>query len=322
MHAVIVNASVFAAGIFLLIGGSDFLIQGCVKFARLFKLSPLFIGIIVVAFGTSAPELAVGIIAVIKGQEAIALGNIIGSNICNIGLILGICCILRPLKVNKSIFRKELPIMLLAVALLFILSWDLVLDRVDALIFLLLFILFCLVSYRGAKLSSEGLQELNDFQFNRLFKKINSRLAVSFLSFLLIGVIVLGAHLMVHSGVNLAKIFGISPWIIGLTVFAIGTSLPELAASLSAVFKKVPSISVGNIVGSNIFNILLVLSIVAFIKPVHIADASVRMFELPALILFSIVLFIFMRTHYKISRLEGLILLLGYAGFIGFLVSR
>jgi cation:H+ antiporter len=304
----------------LLILGSNWLIQGSVKLSILFKLSPLFIGLILIAFGTSAPEAAIGIIAALRDQKGIALGNIIGSNISNIGLILGLCALVMPLGVNKRIFKLEIPIMLASVALFYFLSLDLLISRIDGLIFIGAFIAFCVSAYYGAKKSFDH-AELEGFKLKKILQKLNSRFFLFTIILASLAVIVWGANLMVKAGVDLATIFGVNPWIIGITIFAIGSSLPELAASLTASLKKVPSISVGNIVGSNIFNILFVMGIVALIRPITL-ESSVLGFEFPVLIIFSFALFIVMRIGYKISRLRGLFLFLGYITFIFFLLKR
>ena len=161
MYGIVLNVFIFLVGLFFLIYGSDFLIQACIKLSYLLKLTPLFIGIIFVAFGTSAPELAVGIIAAVKNQKAIALGNIVGSNISNIGLILGSCALIRSLKVDKSLFKKELPIMLLSVGLLYLLSRDLILSRVDAFILLILLSASVLGGSGGGDSFTGGLEELS-----------------------------------------------------------------------------------------------------------------------------------------------------------------
>jgi cation:H+ antiporter len=288
-----------------------------VKISRLFGLSSLFIGLILVAFGTSAPEAGVGIIAALKDQKQIALGNIVGSNISNIGLILGICAMLGSLKVEKSIFKRELPMMIISGVLLYILSLDRIISRLDGIIFLGCFVIFFFLSYKGARTPSQ-LKEVEDLPLRKLLQNTRSRLVIFTVIAVSIAGVVWGADLMVKSGVALAKIFGISSWIIGVTVFAVGTSLPELAASLTAYFKKLPSISIGNIVGSNIFNVFFVLGIVALIRPIEI-HPSILSFELPVMILFSFILLIFMRTGYRINRWEGVGLFLAYAAFIFFL---
>jgi len=321
VYNIIYNIVIFVSGLILLIYSSGFLIQSSVKLSFLLRLAPLFIGIIIVAFGTSAPELAVGITAALKHQKAIALGNIVGSNISNIGLILGLCAIFMPLKINKDIFKKELPIMILSTALLYVFSLDRILSRIDGLVFVVLFIIFCFISFKSAR-TSEYHQEVAGFKFNKILKGINSKPLIGVFIFVSIILVIWGANLMVKSGVNIAHIFGISPWVIGITVFAVGTSLPELAASMAASVKKVSSIGVGNIVGSNIFNILLVLGAVSLIRPITIDTSSVLVFEMPALLLFNILLVIFMRTSFKISRIEGFILLASYVTFIIVLITK
>jgi cation:H+ antiporter len=310
----------FLFGFFLLIVSADSLIHSSVKLAFILRLTPLFIGLVLVAFGTSAPEAGVGIVAAIKNQKDIALGNIVGSNIANIGLILGLCALFKPLGVNKSIFKRELPVLLFSVILLYVLSSDLLLSRLDGIVFIVFFIIFCFISYRGAKKTFDR-GEIEGFKLKKLFQRINSHFVIFILAVISLLGVIYGANLMVKGGVSLAKMFGISPWLIGITVFAVGTSLPELAASLSASFKRVPSISVGNIVGSNIFNILFVLGIVSLIRPITI-ESSILRFEFPILFLFSILLFTVMKTEYKITRMEGLGLFIGYLIFLVLLFIR
>ncbi len=307
-------------GLFLLIISSQWLIRSSVKLATLLRVTPLFIGMVIVAFGTSTPEAGVGIVAALKGEKAIALGNIVGSNIANIGLILGLASLLRPLGVKKSVFKRELPIMLICTFLLYILSLDLLISRVDGLIFLGLFVFFFLISYRGGK-KDYNFKELQSFPLYSFLKNTTSLLVVgSVCSLSLVGVVV-GANLMVKGGVGLAKAFGVSSWIIAITVFAVGTSLPELAASLAASFKRIPSISMGNIIGSNIFNILFILGIVALIRPIKI-EQSYLGFEYIFLIFISILLAVFMKTEYKVSRWEGSLLFLLYILFVWLIVGR
>jgi len=320
MDPIALNILLFLAGLFLLVASSDWLIQSSVKLSILFRLTPLFIGLVVVAFGTSAPEAGIGIIAAIRGQKEIALGNIVGSNISNIGLILGLCAIILPLKVNKNIFKRELPIMVFSCLLLYALSLDLIISRLDGIILIIFFIIFLFISYRGARKSFDH-DEVDDFKFRGIFQRINSRLIVTLITMLSLVGIVFGADLMVKGGARLAEIFGISPWVIGITIFAVGTSLPELVASLTASLKKVPSISVGNIVGSNIFNILFVLGVVSIIRPISLS-AGVLKFELLVMIAFSLILFTVMRTRYTISRREGLIMFAGYIIFVILVVVR
>ena len=171
MNEIVINSAIFITGLAFLIYSSDWLIQACVKYSRLFKLSPLFIGLVLVAFGTSAPEAGVGIIATLKGEKQIALGNIVGSNISNIGLILGLCALVSALNVSKNVFKRELPIMILSGFLLYVLSLDRVLSRIDGVIFLVCFLGFFFISYRHAK-DKDDLFEADDFKLKTLYHLI------------------------------------------------------------------------------------------------------------------------------------------------------
>ena len=308
------SALLFIIGLVLLVISSNWLIQASVKLSLLIRLTPLFIGAVLIAIGTSAPEAGVGIMAALRNQKGLALGNILGSNIANIGLILGLCALFRPLKVDKSIFKREAPFLLFSVILFYLLSLDLMLSRLDGLIFILTFIVFCFISYFGSKKSFNP-KEIENFKVKNFFNKLTTCPPVLLIIFLSLAGVVYGADLMVRGGVSLAKVFGLTPWVIGITVFALGTSLPELATSLTASIKKVPSISVGNVVGSNICNILFVLGLVAVIRPINL-DPSILNFEVPALIIFTFLFFTLMRTGYRISRIKGLVMFLGYLGFL------
>ena len=310
----------FIIGLIILVISSNWLIQASVKLSLLFKLTPLFVGAVLVAIGTSAPEAGVGIMAALRNQKGLALGNILGSNIANIGLILGLCAIFRPLEVDKSIFKREVPFLVLSVFLFYFLSLDLLISRLDGVIFISGFIIFCFISYFGAKKTFDS-DEIKNFKVKKSLDKFTTHRSVFLVILLSLIGVVYGADIMVRGGVDLAKIFGLSPWIIGITVFALGTSLPELATSLTASIKRVPSISVGNIVGSNICNIFLILGIVAIIRPINL-NPLILNFEMPALIIFTLLLFTLMRTGYKISRSEGLIMFLGYIGFLVTLIIK
>lgn len=290
------------------------------KLALLFRLTPLFIGLVIVAFGTSAPEAGVGIVAAIKNHKDIALGNVIGSNIANIGLILGLCALMRALDVKSSILRIEVPLLIGATVLIYILGLDLVISRIDGIILLLCFVLFFVLSYRSAKRHFD-VKELSDFKFKRPFQKLNSRALIALLNLIFLSGVIYGANLMIKGGVGLAEIFHVSPWVIAITVFAVGTSLPELAASLTAMIKKVHSISIGNVVGSNIFNILFVVGIVAIIRPITLSPHTLH-FEFPYLVGITFLVALFMKTKFKVSRLEGLTLLLSYILFLVFLIIK
>lgn len=315
------DSLIFLMGLAVLLFAADWLIHGCVKLSFIFKLTPFFIGLVVVAFGTSVPEAGVGITAALRGQAPMALGTILGSNIANIGLILGLCALISPTDVmNRKLFKKETFIMILSAVLLYVLALDLVISRVDGLILIALFIVFCVISYKSAHKEYDD-KEIRNFRLKTLLKNSNfTPLAVSIILASIAGTVI-GADLMVRGGSGIARHMGMRPWLIGITVFAVGTSLPELAASLAASAKKIHSISIGNIIGSNIFNILLVLGVISLIRPVTIHPSALR-FEFPSVLVFSLILLTVIRTHYKVTRLEGLIMVLGYIGFIVLLVTR
>ena len=314
------NSLLFLSGLAVLIFTSHWLLQASVKLSFIYRLAPLFIGVGIIGFGTSLPELGVGITAAIVGAKDIALGNIIGSYIANIGLILGLCALIVPAKVDKGLFKRELPIMVSAGILLYLVSLDKVISRLDGVGFLVCFVIFLTVTYRAGKKSFDS-KEIKNFPLNRLFRKLESRFMLIGLVVFFLSALVAAAFLMVKGGSKMAELFGISPWIVGITVFAIGTSLPELAASLTASFKKMPSISLGNVVGSNIFNIFFALGVIALIKPIQIEPSLLR-FELPVMLIFSFFLFTVMKTGYLITRKEGLCMFIGYIIFITILILK
>jgi len=314
------NLILFLFGLSLLIFGSDYLIHASAKLASLFRLTPLFIGLVFIAFGTSLPEAVVSIVAGIKGHKEVALGNILGSCIANIGLVLGICAFLFPLRIEKGIFRREVPLLLLCTFFVYLLGADLVLGRVDGFLLLIFFFFSLFLLYKGAK-EDFSLSQISGFKFKQVFERLNSRAMVLFFALFSLFLVIGGANLMLKAGLRLAEEFRISAWVIGISVFAISTSLPELAASLSAGFRGFPSIGVGNVIGSNIFNILFILGVVSLIKPVNI-QAGIWRFDFPVLLLFSLLLSVFMRTGYKISRAEGLLMFLGYLVFILLLIRK
>ncbi len=312
----IVQSAVFILGLVFLIAGAEWLVRGSERFARLVGIKPVVIGLTVVAFATSAPEAAVSIIAALKGASAIALGDIIGSNIANIGLILGIAAIIRPLKIEKAFLKREVPIMIASAGLLYLLALDSKIDFFDGLILLSGMALFVgFLFYKRKELATGISEETGVVAPGRKDKTRSLSLGLAGLIVLLVG-----AYVMVYSGVRIASLLGIREWIIALTVFAFGTSLPELATSVVSSYRNKSDIAIGNIVGSNIFNILLVLGIASMICSLNVEPGALR-FELPVMLLFSIVLFPLMKTGFVISRLEGLALLGGYLVFLTYLIK-
>jgi cation:H+ antiporter len=310
----------FIAGFVLLIKGADFLVNGASSIARRFNISDLVIGLTIVAFGTSTPELFVNIFASSKGNTDIAIGNVLGSNIANILLILGLSAIIYPLTVTKGTVWKEIPLSLLAILVLAILANDRLIDksnasalmRADGLIFLLFFAIFLYYSASIAK-RVEGMEELVPA------KQYGLAGSSVFVVLGLIG-LTLGGKWIVDGAVHLAAGFGMSQSLVGLTIVAVGTSLPELATSAIAAFKKNAEIAVGNVVGSNIFNIFFVLSASSIIKPLPFKEAN--NIDIGMVILAEILLFAFMFTGRKrlLDRWEGMVFLLLYAAYIIYLI--
>jgi len=309
-------------GFVLLIKGASFLVDGAASLGRRLNVSDLVIGLTVVAFGTSTPELFVNIFASIKGNTDIAIGNILGSNIANIFLILGISAVIFPLAVGKGTVWKEIPLSLLAALLLGVMANDRLIDkssvsvltRIDGIVFISFFIIFIYYSVSIAK-RIEGIDEQ--------LPRIQYGLLKSFL--LTIGGLIglgIGGNLIVDSTAYIASKLGISESLIGLTVVAVGTSLPELATSAVAAYKKNVEIAVGNVVGSNIFNIFFVLGLSSIIKPLPLqAGCNI---DIGVVILASLLLFICMFTGKKhsLDRWEGIVLIILYCSYIAFLIIK
>jgi cation:H+ antiporter len=300
----------FLVGLLGLYLGAEWMVGGASRLAVNVGIRPIVVGLTVVAFGTSSPELAVSLIAVFEQSDGIAIGNIIGSNIANIGLILGVSALVKPLRVDSDVLRRELPIMVVVSILFIALLYDGTIGLWDGCI------LFAgLLFYLGYQLKDvfKGDVQEKDARPGEASAPRNGWNVMLILVGL--GLLVVGAKLMIDSGVVIARQFGISEIVIGIALVAIGTSLPELATSLVSALRGESDISVGNIIGSNLFNIMCVVGLVAIVSPLSV-DRELLYFELPIMLVFSLVLFPFMRTGFVLSRLEGGLLLLGYGLFI------
>ena len=255
------------AGITMLYYGGDILVNGSIHIAQHFKISPFVIGATVIGFGTSLPELAVSVFASIKGASAVALGNAIGSNITNICLVLGLTSLFGVMPISKKIFRTETPSFLFVTLLITTLAWDHEVSRSEGIFFLIL-----MIGYLWLAFTKKKDEERVDFQKNELIKQ--SR--IEFQIIRVVGglsILVLGAHLLVTGAVSIARSHGISEWLIGITIVAVGTSLPEIVSSIIASFRGHHEMSIGNIYGSNIFNIILVVGVAATIHPLQIKES-------------------------------------------------
>lgn len=302
-------------GLVLLFIGAEGLIRGSSNLAIKMGIAPLVVGLTVVAFGTSAPELVVSLKAALMGNSSISLGNVIGSNIANIALIIGIASLIRPMDVHANVIRREIPIMIGVSVLLILFLIDGEIGFIDGLVFVSGLIIYLVISVILA------LKEKNpevDLEFKEGLKsKIGIPLSI-ILMLVGLGLLVLGANLFVQSAAAIAKIFNVSDAIIGLTIVAIGTSLPELITSIVASYKKEADIAIGNVVGSNVFNILGILGITALIIP--ISSAGISYVDLSVMLFCAVLLLPLSKTGFSISRFEGGFLLFGYIIYMYYLI--
>jgi len=302
-------------GLVMLFVGAEGLIRGSSNLAIKIGITPLVVGLTVVAFGTSTPELVVSLKAALLGNSSISLGNVVGSNIANIALILGVAALIKPLDVHAKVIMREIPIMIGLSLLLILLLIDGEISFIDGLILFIGLIVYVVVNVLMAR--KEKNSEV-DLEFKEGLK---SKLGIPVSIILMIaglGLLILGANLFVQGAVAIARLFNVSDAIIGLTIVAIGTSLPELITSIVAAYKNEADIAIGNVVGSNIFNILGILGITALIIP--ISSAGISYIDLGVMFLTALILLPLSKTGLKITRLEGALLLGGYAGFIYFLI--
>lgn len=311
------SISFLILGLLALFIGAEGLLKGSSALALKLGITPLVVGLTVVAFGTSAPELVVSFKAALLGNTSITLGNVIGSNIANIALILGTASLIRPLDVHANVIRKEIPTMIAFTILMVFILLDGEVGFVDGLIFVLVLIAHITINIKLAR------KEKNAEVETEFKEGLKVRLGVP-LSIIFVvgglGLMVLGANFFVTSSISIAKAIGVNDAIIGLTVVAIGTSLPELVTAVVASYKKESDIAVGNVVGSNIFNILGILGITALITPIN-AD-ELNFVDFGMMILTAILLFPLSKTGFRISRLEGAFLVVGYLVYMFYLLPN
>ncbi|WP_235900565.1 calcium/sodium antiporter [Lolliginicoccus suaedae] len=313
-------------GLILLVGGGELLVRGATSLAQSIGMSALVVGLTVVSFATSAPELAVSTGAALNGYPGLAIGNVVGSNIANIFLILGVGALLAPLVVTSRIVRTDIPVMIGFSLLLLGLALDGAISRIDGLILLALLVAY-LVALVTATRSDPGDREepVSDASPAPGSAPSRSRAKQAAMSTLLVligvGMLVAGAQLLVHGATTIASAFGLSDLVIGLTVVAIGTSLPELATAVIAVRKGQVDLAVGNVVGSNIFNIGAVLGITAVVAPsgIDVVPGAVG-FDLPIMIAVALVLLPVAFTGLAVARWEGGVFVAFYVAYLGYLV--
>lgn len=319
----IINVLLLIVGLVLILGGANYLTDGAASIARRFGLSDLMVGLTIVALGTSAPELTISIVSAVQGNPGMAIGNVVGSNIFNTLLIIGVVALARPIKIEKGIMVNEIPMTILASAAIFAMGISPWIDgtsaqisRVDGIILLLFLCIF--MRYIFAQAKTEKSKEDKDAKSK---KEMNLWLAIFMVSGGL-AALVYGGDLFVDKASAIASSLGVSDAVIGLTIVAVGTSLPELATSLTAAIKGNTGIAVGNVIGSNIFNIFLVLGTAAAIRPLPFAGVSTLDMEV---LLGSALIFWFFGWFFKtrtITRTEGGIMAACYIAYITYLVLQ
>ncbi len=311
----IFNFLFVVAGLTMLYFGAEWLVKGSIAISNKLGVSQLVIGLTVVSFGTSAPELAVSISAAMQGLSDVALGNVVGSNIVNIGAVLGISAIISPITISKSVIRKEVPIMIGVSFLLLAIILDGKIDFVDGVLLVVGIIVFTWYSYRSSKKDT-------DIEKIPVSQVLQKNVFPKSIIFMIAGLLLLigGSFLTVDNAVIIGTSFGISELFMGLTVVAIGTSLPELITSVVAARKGHTDLAVGNIVGSNIFNIMAILGISSLISGITVSEQV--LIDVGVMLAFSLVLIPIMRSGFIISRKEGILLIAGYVGYVIFLLYR
>jgi len=303
--------------------GADRFVDGASGIARQLNVSPLLIGLTIVAFGTSAPEMIVSATAALNGNPGIALGNAVGSNIANVGLVLGATALVLPLMVQSKTLRREFILLWIIMIATFFMLYDLVLSRVEAVIMLIgLFSFMAWLIIDGKRAAKDNPPD-TDEDYMSTGKSI-------FWTIFGLAILVIGGYYLVKGGVELAKLFNVSDAVIGLTIIAIGTSLPELAASMAGALKGQPDIAVGNVIGSNVFNLLGVIGIAGVIKPMEITEEFLKR-DYIIMLMITALLFAFClwrvrggKLESELNRTQGAVLLtlfIGYQVFIAFIAK-
>lgn len=316
MISAVLTIGMLLLGFVFLVKGADFFVEGSSSVAKTLKVPSLVIGMTVVAMGTSLPELSVSVTASLNNANSLAISNVIGSNMFNLIVVLGASALVCNIPVGKDVLRRDLPFSIFCVLLLVVLGLiGSELGHVDGIILLALFVGFLLVMVLAALKGRRDAQDAEEEEIKvlpiwlSLIYIVDGAVAIKF-----------GGDWVVNSAVKIATFLGASETLIGLTIVACGTSLPELATSMVAAKKNEMDMAVGNVVGSNIFNVLLILGTAAAISPLSLLTEN--LIDVVILVVASVVLLIFGATAQKIDRKEGIIMLVSYAGFLGYIIAR
>jgi cation:H+ antiporter len=310
----ITDISSIAGGLILLFIGAEGLIRGGSSLALRFGISPLVVGLTVIAFGTSSPELVVSLKAAMENNSGIAIGNVVGSNICNIALILGLSAVIKPMKVESQVIKQEIPIMV-AVTILFIIFLQNGIARIEGLILTIGIIAYTAYGVISSKKEQKKIKQ----EFEEGIKPQKNIFLSLVFTIAGLAMLILGSNFFVNGAIAAAESFGVSQLIIGLTIVAIGTSLPELFTSVVASVKGNADIAIGNVIGSNIFNVLAIIGITALIAPM--GDGGINLFDLGVLFLVSVLIWPLSFTGFTITRWEGAFLIAGYVAYMIYLMQ-
>jgi cation:H+ antiporter len=312
----------FIAGIVLLISGAELLVRGASRLAVSVGITPLVVGLTVVAFGTGSPELAVGVQASMAGQADITIGNVVGSNIFNVLLILGLSAVVAPLVVSQQLVRLDVPIMIVVSVALLLMALDGVIDRADGLVLVLASIGYTWLLIRISRREAASVHSEYEIAYGAAPGAQRRRWPLDLLLVLVgLGLLVIGAEWLVDGAVEIASALGVSELIIGLTIIAAGTSLPEVATSIIAGLRGERDIAVGNVVGSNLFNILVVVGVTALVAPggLRVASAAIN-FDMPVMIAAAVLCLPIFFVNYRIGRWEGALFLSFYVFYMAYLI--
>ncbi|MDP3608340.1 MAG: calcium/sodium antiporter [Methylophilus sp.] len=309
------NALYVAIGVLLLTTGGEALIRGALAAANRMDVSPLLSGLLIVGFGTSAPELVVSVDAAIHQQPDIAIGNVVGSNISNILLILGLCALITPLAVKPLVLRRDGVTVVIASILFLVLVGGNALARADATILLLTLVAYLTWAYWTERTGVAPSAELHKAEAQEISTLPKSTMWIFMAIVLGLALLVVGAQVLLKGAVGIAESLGVSQAVIGLTLVAVGTSLPELSITVIAAFRKHADVAIGNILGSNIFNLLGILGVSALLQPLPVHERILQ-FDQWVMLGTSLILLLFLYTGSRLSRLEGGLLVFGYAAYL------
>lgn len=310
-------------GFFFLIKGADIFVEGAASIARKFNVPAMIIGLTIVAMGTSAPEAAVSITSSLAGQNDMSVANVVGSNFFNILMVLGVSAVIAKLPVQKETIKKETPFLIIVSSMLLVFGLDLKMNRMEGLILLFVFVYFLISTVKRSKNSVTENYDCSNEVAITTDTEISEEISMpKTILICIVGIagIVIGGDMVVNSATSIAKSFGMSANLVGLTIVAVGTSLPEFVTSIVAIKKGETEIAIGNVIGSNLFNILLVLGLAVFINPITIS--MLALIDIAFMVAITILLYLFMKKDYSLVKNQGFILIAIYLAYMTYTVIR